>query len=84
MNRNQIAWVSVLFLLVVSFVSFGYGQQQESQQQPDAVSQQEPRQLPDAVPPEKPPEAKPSQEHRQQQGRVGRRSCTASLSQNRA
>ena len=67
MNRNKIAWVSVLFLLVVSFVSFGYGQQQESQQQPDAVSQQEPRQLPDAVPPEKPPEAKPSQEHRQQQ-----------------
>jgi hypothetical protein len=61
MNRNQMAWVSVLFLLVGSFGSLGCAQQQESQQQPDAVNQQEPRQRPDAVPPEKPLEAKPSQ-----------------------
>lgn len=64
MAKMRIALTSLLFLCSVTL---GYGQQQQSQQQPDAVSQQEPQHPPDAVIPEKPPESKSSQEGRQQQ-----------------
>ena len=63
MNRVQIALVSLLFLCL----TLGYGQQQESQQQPDAASQQEPQHPPNSVSPEKTPESNASQESPQQE-----------------
>jgi hypothetical protein len=63
MNRIQIALAS---LLVLCF-TLGYGQQQGSQPQPDAASQQEPQRPPNAVSPERTPESSPSQENPQQE-----------------
>jgi hypothetical protein len=69
MSKIRIAATS---LLVLCLSTWGYAQQQESQQQPDTVRQQEPKPQepkhpPDAVPPEKPREAKPSQDQPQQE-----------------
>ena len=69
MTKIRIATTS---LLVLCLITWGYAQQQEPQQRPDAASQQEPKpgepkHPPDAVPPEKPRETKPSQDQPQEE-----------------